>query len=155
MQLLLAPNACSTPSGKVLGDGAASLVCYLRLQCRFVARCAARSLHSTNSAAGMPTFAAKVLGATGPLLSVLAHFFEQGRRVSPRTTSSPRPQATEILRSGGLLPFGCSPARARSWRWPEHGPGYADGEVSDAGLRLAERSLLPWFSVKWKISALC
>jgi hypothetical protein len=33
--------------------------------------------------------------------------------------------------------------------------GDADtGEVCDAGLRLAERSLLPWFSVKWKISAL-
>ena len=29
--------------------------------------------------AGMPTFAAKVLGATRPLLSVLVHFFEHGR----------------------------------------------------------------------------
>ncbi len=32
---------------------------------------------------GNACFAAKVLGATGPLLSVLAHFFEHGRWGSP------------------------------------------------------------------------
>ena len=38
---------------------------------------------------------------------------------------------------------------------PSMALGDADtGEVSDAGLRLADRSLLPWFSVKWKISTL-
>ena len=36
---------------------------------------------------GMPHFAANVLGATGPLLSVLVHFFEHGRWESPVETA--------------------------------------------------------------------